>query len=145
MYSRGTQIPVFLVLDSASKQALDLVANPESIQICLTRIVNAGFEARKKTDMAMGPQTMAQCQSMAIFWQPAGLQEDNRRVFEGEIKVKADQTPSITYWHLVVRVRLPFPSLPIDNCRESDQSGCSIMFSFFRLERRGGYRRRRRI
>ncbi|KZT35957.1 hypothetical protein SISSUDRAFT_106897 [Sistotremastrum suecicum HHB10207 ss-3] len=108
VYSRGTQIPVYLILESPSKQALDLVANPESIQICLTRIVNAGFEARKKTDMAMGPQTMAQCQSMAIFWNPTtreatGPQDDNRRVFEGEIKIKPDQTPSTTFWHLVIR------------------------------------------
>jgi len=116
VYARGTQIPLHLVLASPSKQALDLVANPDSLQICLTRIVNVGHEARKRTDMKMGPQTMAQCQAMAIFWHPSGRettgpQDEKKRVFEGEIKTKPDQATSSSFWHLVVRYHvfiLPF-------------------------------------
>ncbi|KZT38176.1 hypothetical protein SISSUDRAFT_1129008 [Sistotremastrum suecicum HHB10207 ss-3] len=116
VYTRTTHIPLHLVLTSPSKQALDLVANPEAIQICLTRVVNAGHEARKKTDMKMGPQTQAQAQTMAIFWhsndrEDSGDQDENKRIFEGEIRIKPDQAASSAYWHLVVRYHvciLPF-------------------------------------
>ncbi|KZT38175.1 hypothetical protein SISSUDRAFT_1047405 [Sistotremastrum suecicum HHB10207 ss-3] len=117
VYTRGTFIPLHLHLSSPSKQALDLVATPESIQVCLARFVNGGRDALKKTDTAMGPQTLANCEAMAILWHHGSRgtaessENENERVFSGEIKLKGDTPASCVFPHLVVRhhvVVLPF-------------------------------------
>ncbi|KAF9267938.1 hypothetical protein L218DRAFT_654005 [Marasmius fiardii PR-910] len=93
-YTRGSVIPCFLKLSSRDSQALDWVANPNSVQLGLRRTVRYYIAATfGRTDVAWKEYSKDIC---TATWRPSRtLQGDEDSFYlEGEIRLPKDLKPS---------------------------------------------------
>ncbi|KZS88456.1 hypothetical protein SISNIDRAFT_497907 [Sistotremastrum niveocremeum HHB9708] len=100
VYTRGSIIPIQLILESSSSQVLDLLASPSRLQVCLVRMVSSGSKLKLKTSRT----STASCLAMGVCWPASSSQQArHRRVIHSELKLSRSLTPSFEFQGAAVR------------------------------------------
>jgi hypothetical protein len=107
-YTRGTVIPLFLVLTSEDKQALDLLSSDNAIHVLLCRHIRyhmLASHASKNKQVNSGWKDTSEFLDGAVWWPVEGESRDgNTRKMHGEIRLSKDLMPSTSIAHFSVDV-----------------------------------------
>ncbi|TFK40190.1 hypothetical protein BDQ12DRAFT_772139 [Crucibulum laeve] len=108
-YAVGTPIPLVLTFTGQDTQALDTLAAPSAIRLCLVRSMATGSDALEKPRAGRTDNLFLETCGQAYFWPShEGGPEDNKRVLQGELEVAKILKPSFEFPRFTIRYSLDF-------------------------------------
>jgi len=111
-YAAGSPLPVFLTLTGNDEQALDVLANPSSPRLHLTRTRAIGAGATGSAEPGRTDNVFVQSVGSAVFWQSSeGAVEEGTRRLQGELDVRRGLNQSFAFPGFALRYALAlYPS-----------------------------------
>ncbi|EIN11045.1 hypothetical protein PUNSTDRAFT_133099 [Punctularia strigosozonata HHB-11173 SS5] len=134
-YTRGSIIPLSLLIESQDQQALDLFATPYAIRVCLVRrqTCHPGIKSKVKDTMKLidGHYLVSSKEIEFAAWWPDRTPQEvpgsaERRVLQGEIRIPSMAIPSASFAILNISyfvATLPFSVAAFEAGGDSPRSG----------------------